>query len=69
MKTSKRIKTLKKLVKNFEAEINSIQEECKHLETDVTFGGDTGNYDRSADCYWVDHICKDCEKRFRIYNE
>ena len=45
----------------------ALQNECTHPNMTATHGGDTGNYDRSANCYWIDYRCPDCDFRDRKY--
>lgn len=48
------------------AELERIQKECTHPKEglDETARSNTGNYDPSADCYWVDFHCTLCDKRW-----
>ena len=36
--------------------------QCEHPHNQLKFkiGADTGNYDPSEDCYWIDVTCKKC---------
>lgn len=42
----------------------SFQEECSHEYVTLEPKSDTGNYDRSQDCYWFTIECKCCNKRW-----
>lgn len=42
----------------------AIQEECTHPMVVKTHRASTGNYDPSADCYWTDMHCPDCDKHW-----
>ena len=44
--------------------IEQIQEECSHPKSSLTIehGGDTGNYDPTADFYWTTYTCGLCDK-------
>lgn len=48
-----------------EKKIEAFQEKCKHVRVEKKHGANTGNYDPSADCYWTDFKCLDCNKRWR----
>lgn len=71
MKTQKQITKArdKILIKIGEMHIalSNLQAECKHPNAERINGGDTGNYDRSSDCYWIDVKCPDCGFKERIY--
>ena len=41
-----------------------LQETCAHPDVTKKYGGSTGNYDPSADSYWIDWHCPDCGKRW-----
>jgi hypothetical protein len=42
----------------------SFQSQCLHENVTKTHRSNTGNYDPSADCYWTEFICNDCDKRW-----
>ena len=46
------------------ANLGTLREECTHQDLTYKYGGDSGNYDRSQDCYWIDWNCNDCGKRW-----
>ena len=35
---------------------------CKHPNLEKTHKSNTGNYDPSADSYWIEFKCPDCNK-------
>jgi hypothetical protein len=37
-----------------------LRTECTHPNVILKHGANTGNYDPSQDCYWIDHHCPDC---------
>ncbi len=51
-------------IKKLEDQIRVIQEKCSHPEeaVDKKYRSNTGNYDPSADCYWIDFKCGLCHK-------
>jgi hypothetical protein len=57
---------LRDLVAAATIKIAEIQEQCSHPEAVVTRvnRGSTGNYDPSADGYWVECECGLCGKRW-----
>jgi hypothetical protein len=46
-------------------ELAKLQAACQHPGVVKKYGGSTGNYDPSADSYWIDFNCPDCHKRWR----
>lgn len=58
------IDEIKEEIKNLNAKLKSIQESCCHPEEAVTkeHKSDTGNWDKSDDCYWTVNYCSLCEK-------
>lgn len=71
MKTSKQIQRararIEATIKRQHEALEALRAECTHPNMIVTHGGDTGNYDRSANCYWTDYRCPDCDFRDRKY--
>lgn len=61
------IAKLKVEVAELQKKIAEIQRLCSHPVSARTMssGGSTGNWDRSQDCYWVDHHCQLCDKQWR----
>lgn len=58
---------LQKQIAELTLKIRQIQEECSHPKIAVTKkpGSNTGNYDPSADSYWMDCHCLLCDKTWR----
>lgn len=65
-----RIEELRKIVSDAQAEIALIQSECVHPVSCVTkqYDGNTGNYDPSDNCYWINLHCELCEKKWSVYD-
>lgn len=42
--------------------IVGLQRICDHVNVKKVARSNTGNYDPSADCYWYDCKCPDCDK-------
>jgi hypothetical protein len=70
MKVETRIRALMLKIQKATDEIKLIQLECDHPPATLTekFGGNTGNYDPSADCYWVDRTCGVCCKFWTTFS-
>lgn len=45
-------------------ELAKLQSLCTHPNVNKTHKSNTGNYDRSADSYWIEFVCPDCRKRW-----
>ena len=43
-------------------ELYELQTTCTHPNVTKKYGGSSGNYDPSNDCYWIDWRCPDCDK-------
>lgn len=59
------IQTLFRIRKIVGDAIERFQVNCPHKNVQKKYGANTGNYDPSADCYWTNFRCFDCEKRWR----
>lgn len=59
----KRVNILNKISK-LSDQLMELQSLCSHPDVTKKYGGNTGNYDPSADCYWIDWRCPDCDKRW-----
>lgn len=46
-------------------ELAKLQTTCTHPVVEKTYRSNTGNYDPTADSYWIDFHCPDCRKRWR----
>lgn len=68
MKISTKIVKLKQKIGKINQEIADIQEQCPHDNLKLKRGGNTGNYDPSADCYWTDYHCPDCQKKWTVFH-
>jgi len=47
-------------------ELAKLQALCKHPNVEKEYKSNTGNYDPSADSYWIEFRCPDCRKRWSI---
>lgn len=41
-----------------------LQASCSHPSASKKHCGNSGNYDPSADSYWIEYRCPDCNKRW-----
>lgn len=57
------ISLCRKRDKLFES-IQLLQSICPHPTPTKRYRGDTGNYDKSEDTYWIEWHCPDCEKHW-----
>jgi hypothetical protein len=66
-----KIEQLRKNIRDAADQIARIQEECCHPASCLESKQDsnTGNYDPSADCSWVDYTCTLCGKTWRTYDK
>lgn len=66
--TPKQIQRKRKSIYNKQVklseELYELQTLCTHTNVTKKYGGNTGNYDPSADSYWIDWNCLDCGKRW-----
>lgn len=47
-------------------ELKELQELCSHKNVSKLHKANTGNYDPSADSYWIEFHCPDCQKRWYV---
>jgi len=61
-----RIDEIHTKIKDLNEELKKIQNQCNHPEAarKSVGKGSTGNYDPSSDCYWKEHHCTLCDKRW-----
>ena len=52
---------VKHQIKWLEAEYE-LQDICRHPTANKKYESNTGNYDPSADSYWIENRCPDCGK-------
>ena len=45
-------------------ELAALQAACTHPSVNKKYCGNTGNYDPSADSYWIEFSCPDCRKKW-----
>jgi hypothetical protein len=43
-----------------------LKELCSHPDTSKKHCGDTGNWDRNQDSYWIEYRCPDCGKFWSV---
>ena len=47
-------------------ELAKLQALCPHTNVTKKHCSNTGNYDPSADSYWIEHRCPDCRKHWDV---
>lgn len=50
-------------------ELSGIQAACPHTDKTGKYGGSTGNYDPTSDCYWISVACCECGSTWTIYDD
>ena len=58
------VKYKQDLIQKIYGEIKMIQANCAHVGLTGKFKGDTGNYCKSDDSYWVEFKCLNCGKQW-----
>jgi hypothetical protein len=43
-----------------------LQAACTHANVIHKYNGNSGNYDPTADSYWIEYACPDCEKKWQV---
>jgi hypothetical protein len=56
--------TIQNKINLLREQLGELQNLCKHPNVEKKYGGDSGNYDPSQDCYWIDWNCPDCGSRW-----
>jgi hypothetical protein len=46
------------------SELAKLQSTCKHPNIEKKYKSNTGNYDPTADSYWIEFKCPDCRARW-----
>ena len=41
-----------------------LQNKCEHPNVNKKYRSNTGNYDPTADSYWIEYDCLDCDRRW-----
>lgn len=62
---AKRAKLTAKRLRLFD-EVAMLQQTCQHPTPEKKYGSNTGNYDPTADIYWIDYTCHDCGHRWSV---
>lgn len=61
----KKCESIDKREEKLAKELAKLQSICQHPNVLSKHDSNTGNYDPSADSYWIDYTCPDCRKRWR----
>ena len=67
--TSEEIKhkynTIQKKLEKWYLKEKELQTICPHTNSTKKYESNTGNYDPSADSYWIRYHCPDCNKHWQ----
>lgn len=63
MTAKEKIAKLQDGIQKLQLIIKEIRNKCPHKNVIEKFGGSTGNYDPSNDCFWKEVHCIDCDFR------
>lgn len=58
----RRLATIEKNQEKWELAEKELQDLCLHLNVSKKYQGSSGNYDPTADSYWIEFRCPDCKK-------
>lgn len=61
-----RVKRIRGMQRRLIDEIKAIQDACTHENKTGIYEGDTGNFCKQDDRYWIDVHCQDCDKVWTI---
>lgn len=62
----RRLKTISKNQLKWDTAERELQSQCQHPSASKKYCGDTGNWDRSQDSYWIEYRCPDCGKFWSV---
>jgi hypothetical protein len=60
----RRLQTIEKHQTKWELAERDLQHLCQHPNASKKYCANTGNYDPTADSYWIEFKCLDCHKRW-----
>jgi len=58
----RKLATINKHQMKWDTAERELKELCSHVNVSKLRAGSSGNYDRSADAYWIEFRCPDCGK-------
>lgn len=61
----RRYRTIQRKQDFWYLQLKLLQGVCQHPDVTKKYGGNTSNYDPSADSYWIDWRCPDCNMAWR----
>lgn len=64
-----KISELNSIISKARHHIIQLRSNCPHKEGYYVYGGDSGNWCPSDDCYWKNFTCLDCGKEWTEYSE
>lgn len=60
------IEKINKQISRLTEKRNKLRDACEHLNHKAERGANTGHWDKSDDCWWVDVTCHDCGSYFHF---
>ena len=57
-------KRIQQKIKDLHLQLETLQNECTHVNLEKRHCSDRGNYDTSMDRYWIEYSCSDCGKHW-----
>lgn len=60
----RRLSTINKHQNKWDDAERELQALCSHPNVTKKYNSNTGNYDPTADSYWIEYRCPDCNKRW-----
>lgn len=64
----KKVSDIKEKIEELFEELHYLQDACPHTNAIGEYGANTGGYDPTADLYWLDIHCQDCDKIMTFYS-
>lgn len=61
----KKLASIDRREEKLASEMAKLQATCQHPDLIKKYDSNTGNYDPTADSYWIEFRCPDCRKRWR----
>lgn len=62
----RRLQTIQKHQQKWDDAEKELRSLCSHPNVSKKYCGDTGNWDRSQDSYWIEYKCPDCNKFWTV---
>ena len=69
MTIKERVARIVRMRSRLSQELAELQADCPHTDKTGRYGANSGNYDPSDDCYWINVSCEDCGRTWSIYDD